>query len=272
MKPKLTKKLILHIVASVIALAFVFPLIILIMSSFKPKQEIFDLMLIPKTFTLQNYITVIKEESFLLYIKNSFIVACSVTMFALFFHAMAGYSFAKLRFKGRQLLFFWVLSTYMIPFSVIMIPLFIIVQHMGLINTLPGVIIPLIPNAYGIFLYRQYFSELPDDIIESAQIDGLSHFGMFLKIGLPLAKSITFTLGVAFFVVSWNNYIWPLIVAQDRELWLIQIAISNFKGERGTEWNLILASSVIAALPTILIFFFFQRFIVEGIKMAGIKG
>lgn len=272
MKKNKTKNFVLNIIAILLIFVFVFPIIVLIVSSFKPKQEIFDLRLIPKTFTLDNYITIFKEENLLLYIKNSFVVACTITVVALFLHAMAGYSFAKLKFKGKNFLFFWILSTYMIPFSVIMIPLFIIVQNLGLVNSLSGVIIPLIPNAYGIFLYRQYFLELPDDIIESAKIDGLSDFGIFFRIALPLAKSITFTLGVAFFVVSWNNYLWPLIVAQEKHLWLIQIAISNFKGERGTEWNLILASSCIAALPTIIIFFMFQRFIVEGIKMAGIKG
>lgn len=258
----------------IIALIIVFPVYVMVISSFKYNEDIFSMNLLPKlsSLTLDNYITVFTEENLGLNIWNSFFVATIVTVVALIFHAMSGYALARLEFKGKKVIFTWIISTLMIPFSVIMIPLFIIVKQMGLINNLWGIIIPMIPNAYGIFLFRQFFLGIPKELEESAKIDGASYFGVFLKIVLPLAKPIAVTLAVAFFLANWNNYLWPLIVAQDRELWLVQIAIANFKSSQTVEWNLVLAASCVASLPIIILFFVFQRHITEGIKTSGIKG
>lgn len=258
----------------IIALIIVFPVYVMVISSFKYNEDIFSMNLLPKlsSLTLDNYIMVFTEENLGLNIWNSFFVATIVTVVALIFHAMSGYALARLEFKGKKVIFTWIISTLMIPFSVIMIPLFIIVKQMGLINNLWGIIIPMIPNAYGIFLFRQFFLGIPKELEESAKIDGASYFGVFLKIVLPLAKPIAVTLAVAFFLANWNNYLWPLIVAQDRELWLVQIAIANFKSSQAVEWNLVLAASCVASLPIIILFFVFQRHITEGIKTSGIKG
>lgn len=258
----------------IIALIIVFPVYVMVISSFKYNEDIFSMNLLPKlsSLTLDNYIMVFTEENLGLNIWNSFFVATIVTVVALIFHAMSGYALARLEFKGKKVIFTWIISTLMIPFSVIMIPLFIIVKQMGLINNLWGIIIPMIPNAYGIFLFRQFFLGIPKELEESAKIDGASYFGVFLKIVLPLAKPIAVTLAVAFFLANWNNYLWPLIVAQDRELWLVQIAIANFKSSQTVEWNLVLAASCVASLPIIILFFVFQRHITEGIKTSGIKG
>lgn len=258
----------------VIALIIVFPVYVMVISSFKQNEDIFSMELLPSlsSLTLNNYITVFTEENLGANIWNSFFVATIVTVVALIFHAMSGYALARLEFKGKKIIFTWIISTLMIPFSVIMIPLFIIVKQMGLINNLWGIIIPMIPNAYGIFLFRQFFLGIPRELEESAKIDGASYFGVFLKIVLPLAKPIAVTLAVSFFLANWNNYLWPLIVAQDRELWLVQIAIANFKSSQAVEWNLVLAASCVASLPIIILFFIFQRHITEGIKTSGIKG
>ena len=198
-------------------------------------------------------------------------VAVTVTLVALFFHSTAGYALARLRFPGRQVFFVWILSTLMVPFAVIMIPLFIIVRSLGLTNSLWGIILPAIPHAYGIFLFRQFYLGIPRELEESAMMDGLSHYGIFFRIIAPLSTAIAVTLAVAFFVANWNSYLWPLIVTQKRELWVIQIAIANFRGERTVAWNLVLAASCITIIPTVVIFLVFQRYLVEGIKMSGIK-
>lgn len=274
MTKKKTRQIILIVLACIIAVIIVFPVYLLIISSFKDAKDVFNMDLLPalSSLSFENYKTVFQEENFGGYIFNSFFVATIVTVIALIFHAMSGYALARLNFKGRKLIFTWMISTLMIPFSVIMIPLFIIVKKIGLINNLWGIIIPMIPNAYGIFLFHQFFLGIPKELEESAKIDGASYFGVFWKIVLPLAKPIAVTLAVAFFLANWNNYLWPLIVAQDRELWLVQIAIANFKSSQAVEWNLVLAASCVSALPIIILFFIFQKHITDGIKTSGIKG
>ena len=274
MTKKKTRQIILIVLACIIAVIIVFPVYLLIISSFKDAKDVFNMDLLPalSSLSFENYKTVFQEENFGGYIFNSFFVATIVTVIALIFQAMSGYALARLNFKGRKLIFTWMISTLMIPFSVIMIPLFIIVKKIGLINNLWGIIIPMIPNAYGIFLFHQFFLGIPKELEESAKIDGASYFGVFWKIVLPLAKPIAVTLAVAFFLANWNNYLWPLIVAQDRELWLVQIAIANFKSSQAVEWNLVLAASCVSALPIIILFFIFQKHITDGIKTSGIKG
>jgi multiple sugar transport system permease protein len=260
-------------VAVLVTVIILLPIYIMALSSFKPLIRVFDLKLLPNpaTLILDNYRQVFVSEGFLLYIGNSMFVAVTVTVVALFFHATAGYALARLRFPGRQAIFLWMLSTLMVPFAVIMIPLFIIVRTLGLTNSLWGIILPMIPHAYGIFLFRQFYLGIPRELEESAMMDGLSHYGVFFRIVAPLSTAIAVTLAVAFFVANWNNYLWPLIVTHKRSLWVIQIAIANFRGERTVAWNLVLAASCITIIPTILIFFIFQRYLVEGIKMSGIK-
>lgn len=274
MKKKRISQGLLLVIAAILALIIALPVYMLVISSFKEAKDVFNMNLFPalSSLTLDNYKTVFMEENFGGYIFNSFFVATIVTVVALFFHAMSGYALARLNFTGRKAIFTWIISTLMIPFSVIMIPLFIIIKQMGLINNLWGIIIPMIPNAYGIFLFHQFFLGIPKELEESAKIDGASYFGVFVKIVLPLSKPIAVTLAVAFFLANWNNYLWPLIVAQDRKLWLVQIAIANFKSSQAVEWNLVLAASCVSALPIIILFFIFQKHITEGVKTAGIKG
>lgn len=263
----------LVVIAVVVTVILLLPIYIMVLSSFKPLSRVFDLVLLPapSSLTLDNYREVLVSDNFLRYAGNSMFVAVTVTLVALFFHANAGYALARLRFPGRQVIFVWILSTLMVPFAVIMIPLFIIVRTLGITNSLWGIILPAIPHAYGIFLFRQFYLGIPRELEESAMMDGLSHYGVFLRIIAPLSTAIAVTLAVAFFVANWNSYLWPLIVTQKRDLWVIQIAIANFRGERTVAWNLVLAASCITVIPTVAIFLIFQRYLVEGIKMSGIK-
>lgn len=260
-------KLIVGILISVLML---FPIYLMLVSSIKPTTEVFDLKLIPRTVTSEGFQVAVREN-FLVYFKNSLFVSLTVTVVALAFHAMAGYALARLHFPGRNLIFLSIISTLMIPFSVIMIPLFVMMKQFGWLNTYAGLIIPAIPHAYGIFLFRQFFLTLPKELEEAAKIDGCSLFGIFVRIVLPLSKPICVTLAVAFFVANWNNYLWPLIVSQKQNMWVLQIGLANFIGRQDTPWNAVMASGAITVLPVIVIFFFLQNQLVEGIKMSGLK-
>lgn len=268
------KKAVPVIIAVIIAFVLIFPIYVMIISSFKPETEIFNLKLLPdfETSTLQNYVEVFKSENFGVYIWNSFVVATTVTILALFFHSMSGYALARLRFRGKKPIFMIIMGTMMIPFAVIMIPLFLIIKSMGLVNNLWGIILPMVPSAYGIFLFRQFYIGLPEELEEASRIDGCGYFGTYWKIARPLASPIAVTMVVSFFISNWNNYLWPLIVAQSRDLWMIQIGISSFKSEQEVSWNLVMAASVISSIPTMVLFFAFQRQIADGIKASGIKG
>ena len=258
------------IIGIMIAMVFIFPLYMMLVSSIKLNTDVFDMKIIPSSVTLDGYKTALSAD-FGRYFINSLFISTTVTVVALIFHAMSGYALARLRFPGRNAIFLWILSTLMIPFSVIMIPLFIMMKQFDWLNSYKGIIIPAIPHAYGIFLFRQFFMTMPSDLQEAATIDGCSQLGIFTRIFLPLSKSISITLGVAFFIANWNNYLWPLIVTQNQKMWVLQVALANFVGRNDTPWNAIMASGIITILPIIIVFFVLQKNLVEGIKMSGIK-
>ena len=269
---KKTRILILKTLVACTFLVFaLFPIILFISSSLKKETEVFDYRIIPQHITLDAFKEVFESLDVLTGIVNSLFVAVMVTVLALIIHSMAAFAFARLRFPGKRALFMWVLSTMMIPFPVIIIPLFFIIKGMGLVNSLWGMILPMVPHAYGVFLFRQYFIEMPDALYDSARIDGCTIFQIFRKIYVPLAKPMFITLGVSFFVTNWNSYLWPTIVAQDQSKYTIQIQIATLMGSLRISWNLILAASVVAVIPTVIIFIFLQRYYLEGIKMTGIK-
>jgi multiple sugar transport system permease protein len=259
-----------YVGAIVLAFVVIFPLYAMVSSSLKPNAEVFDLKLIPRHLSLSGYQYVLKE-SFSLYFFNSLLISATVTVVALVFHSMSGFALARLSFVGRKVVFIWILSTLMIPFSVIMIPLFILVKTLRWLNTYWGVIVPAIPHAFGIFLFRQFYLTIPKELDDAATIDGCSIFQTFARVFVPLSKPITMMLAVSFFIANWNNYLWPLIVNQERTLWVLQVAIASFVGRTDTPWNAILGASVMTAVPTIIMFFALQKSLVEGIKMSGIK-
>ena len=249
----------------------VFPIILLISGALKPENEVFDYRIIPEHPTLEAFRQVFKTMDVFTGIWNSFFIAAMVTVLALIIHSMAAFAFARLDFPGKKGAFMWVLSTMMIPFPVIIIPLFFIIRGMGLANSLWGVILPMVPHAYGVFLFRQYFVEMPDALYESARIDGCSVWKTFTKIFIPLARPMFITLGVSFFVTNWNSYLWPTIVAQNESKYTIQIQIATLMGSLRISWNLILAASVVAVIPTVILFTLLQRYYLDGIKMTGMK-
>jgi multiple sugar transport system permease protein len=256
---------------AVLAIITASPLVWMLSASVKEPGEIFNSSLIPQHPTLDNYRYVFTQLPFLRYILNTFFVAGTITVVALLFHSMAGFAFARLRFPGRETLFLGIFSTFLVSLQVIIVPLFILVQRMGMVNTYAGLIIPVTFNAFGIFLLRQFYLGIPIDLHEAAILDGASYWGIYWNIMLPLSKPILSALAVFFFLVNWNSFLWPLTITTNQDLWVVQVAIASFQGQYSAAWNYIMAASVVVALPTLFLFFVFQRQLVESIKTSGIK-
>ncbi|MGA8117963.1 MAG: carbohydrate ABC transporter permease [Actinocatenispora sp.] len=258
-------------VALVVSVAAVFPLAWMVLSSFKRSDEVMSTDLVPHHATLANFTYVFTQVPFLRYLFNSLIVAIVVTVVALFFHSMAGYALARLRFPGRDTVFVMIFSTLLITFPVVLVPLFLIVHTLGLLDSYAGIIIPSIFNAFGIFLLRQFYLGLPKELEEAAIVDGCGYWRVYWKVVVPLSRPVFAALAVLFFLANWNAFLWPLVVTTNTDLSLVQVGVAAFQQEHQADWNYSLAASTIAALPTLGIFVLFQRRIVESIKTSGFK-
>lgn len=261
----------LTVFAIICALLMVIPIYFLVISSFKMPEDIFDLSVLITNLTIANFKEVL-ETNILRAIWNSLIISTVVTVVALLFHAMSGYALARLNFPGKSFVFGWMISTLMVPFTVIMIPLYMVTKNLGMANSYWGLIVPMIFNAYGIFLFRQFYRDFPKELEEAAYMEGLSIAGTFFRIVLPLSKPIAIPLTIGFFTANWNNYLWPLIINQKEELWVVQVALANIVGGGyETPWSVVLSAALLGAIPTFILFFLMQKHLVEGVKMSGIK-
>ncbi len=202
---------------------------------------------------------------------NSLVLSLLVTIVSLLFNSMAGYAFAKMRFKGKDKLFNFLLSSMIIPSQVTMLPLFLLLKYMGLINTYFAIIIPGMANIFGIFMIRQYALSIPDSLIESARIDGANDFQIYYKIILPLCLPILVTLAIFSFLGTWNDFLWPLIVLTDNSMYTLPVALANLMGEHSKDPELMMAGSVITIIPVILVFLALQKYYIKGIMMGGVK-
>ncbi|MFH7819695.1 carbohydrate ABC transporter permease [Neobacillus thermocopriae] len=249
----------------------ILPIFFLVISSFRVPEDVFKLSLDVTNLTLDNFKAVM-ETPILRAIWNSLIVSITVTVVAMLFHAMSGYALARLNFPGKNFIFGWMISTLMVPFTVIMIPLYMVTKNLGLANSYGGLIIPMIFNAYGIFLFRQFYQDFPKELEEAAYMEGLSIAGTFFRLVLPLSKPMIIPLTIGFFTANWNNYLWPLIINQKEELWVVQVALANIVGGGyETSWSIVLAAALLSSIPTFIVFFTMQKYLVDGIKMSGIK-
>ncbi|MBN9433572.1 MAG: carbohydrate ABC transporter permease [Bosea sp.] len=255
----------------VLALATVAPLLFMLSVTFKNQNEIFTMNLIPEKPTLDNLTYVFTQVNFLRYLWNTFFVAATVTIVALFFHSMAGYALARLRFPGRDAIFLAMFSTFLVSLPVIIVPLFILVKALGLLNSYAGLIIPSIFNAFGIFLLRQFYLNVPREIEEAAVIDGAGYWRIYWSIILPLSRPMLAALAILFFLANWNAFLWPLTITSDENLRVVQVAVASFQGQYTASWNYIMAASTVVALPTVIVFIIFQRQIMESIKTSGLK-
>lgn len=264
-------RLVWMLIGLVLALMTIFPLFWMISIAFKTQRDMFNMALIPDRPTFDNFIYVFTQVDFLRYMLNTFFVAATVTIIALFFHSMAGYALARLRFPGREAIFLAMFSTFLVSLPVIIVPLFILVRALGMLNSFAGLIIPSIFNAFGIFLLRQFYLSVPKELEEAALIDGASYWRIYWSIILPLSRPVLSALAILFFLANWNTFLWPLTITRDIELRTVQLAIASFQGQYSASWNYIMAASTIVVVPVLLLFLIFQRQIMESIKTSGLK-
>ena len=252
------------------SIVMLFPFLWMLLTSLKPLSEIFNLSLLPEDPTLANYRDILFDSPFPKWFWNSLVVAGITTLSVLFFDSLVGYTLAKLAFPGKKIIFVLILSTLMVPTEMLMIPWDDMSARFGLINTYTGLLFPGLMTAFGIFLTRQFFETVPDELLDAGRIDGLSEFGLFWRVALPLVRQALAALAILTFLGNWNAFLWPLIVTQDRSMYTIPVGVALFSGEAGSQWNLITAAASLSVFPVLIVFAFFQRQIIEGAVRSGI--
>lgn len=257
-------------VGYLLAAATVFPLFWMLVTALKVPDEVFG-TLIPTRLTLDNFVHVLTKVPFARYLMNSAIVAIAVTVIALFFHSMAAYALARLKFPGRGIIFGMIVGTLLVSLPVILVPLFLLTRELGMHNSYTGLIVPAIFHAFGIFLLRQFYLSVPRELEEAAVVDGCGYWRIYWSVVLPLSRPVLASLAVLFFLANWNAFLWPLTIIQDDDLRVVQVGIAAFQGQYGTAWHYIMAASLLAALPTIAAFLLGQRRLVDAIKTSGLK-
>jgi multiple sugar transport system permease protein len=267
-------KIILHTILGGCALVVVGPFLWLLISSVKPEGEIRRIppSWWPEQFTLEHYRELFTRLDFPQFFANSVLVAVAVTVGNLVFCSALGYALAKLRFPGKRLLFALVLGLLMVPGMVLFVPQFVLVSNLGLVNTYAGLILPYLAGPFGVFLMRQYLLSIPDDLLEAARVDGAGEFRIFWKIVLPLCRPALATLGILTFLASWNNFLWPLVVATTEDKYTLPVALALYSiGQNRINFGLLLAGSVVVVLPIVVVFLLLQRHFLRGIATTGLK-
>jgi len=267
-------QIVVHTILLIGAFTMLLPFIWMVSTSFKPSSEIyvFPPRWIPKNPTLKNYVDLFSSINFGRPFLNTVIVASSITFLSVLLSSMAGYAFAKFRFKGRDKLFFLILTTLMVPGQMTMIPVFLLLRYLGLLNTYTGLILPGAVSVFNIFFMRQFIITIPNDLIEAARIDGARESYIFFKIILPLSKPALTTISIFTFTGSWNSFLWPLIVAQDERMYTLPVAVSVLAGQYGENIAIQMAGSCIVITPILIFFLFAQRYFIKGIALTGLKG
>jgi alpha-1,4-digalacturonate transport system permease protein len=252
---------------------YALPLLWFILSSFKPGSELFTypLSMIPREWTFQGFIDAWERVDFAQYFLNTATVALVTTVLTVFFSACTGYALAKYNNPGTRLFFVAILATTMLPTEVILNPTFTVIRDLGLYNSLAGIIVPSVLTATGVFMFRQFFLTVPDDLLHSARIDGAGELAIFFRIMLPLSRPILFTLAIFSFQWRWNDYIWPLIVLNDPKWYTLQVALRSIVGAENIDWPVLLGASVISILPLVLVFSVFQKYVLNADVSAGLK-
>jgi multiple sugar transport system permease protein len=228
--------------------------------------------LLPRQVTFANYRELFAQTGMGRYLANSVVLTTAVTLASLLVNVAAGYAFAKLRFAGRDRIFKLLLGALVIPSQVAMVPLFLLLKQLGLVNTYGGVIVPALASIFGIFVVRQYALTVPDDLLEAARIDGASEFRIFRAVILPMLQPIVVTLAVFTALGTWNDFMWPLIVLNDSELYTLPVALASLSREHVQDNELMMAGAVLTTLPVLLVFLVLQRYYIQGITLGSVKG
>ncbi|MBC7158377.1 MAG: carbohydrate ABC transporter permease [Rhodobacteraceae bacterium] len=253
-------------------IAMVMPIAYMLSTSLKWPHEVYNLKLIPDEPTLENYTYVLEDSRFYFWFFNSLVVATLTTLSNVFWDALVGYTLCKFKFPGRYIVFIAILSTLMIPTEMLVIPWYLMSQQLGWLDTMWGIMFPGLMTAFGVFLMKQFFETVPDDFIEAARIDGLNEFQIWWTVAMPLVRPALAALAIFVFLGNWTAFIWPLIVTNSPENYTLPVGLTTFSVEQQVEWELIMTGAAISTLPTLVVFLIFQRFIIRGVVMAGLKG
>ncbi|HOB15891.1 MAG TPA: carbohydrate ABC transporter permease [Defluviitoga sp.] len=266
------KNVFLYIFLVIGAFISIMPFLWLVTTSLKPPGKIFSApLLFPTHFYFENYIEAWNAVPFARYIFNSTIMSLGIVIFQTLFSAMAGYAFAKIRFKFKDALFIIFLITMMIPDSVKMIPNFLTIKNLGWYDTYTALIVPRAVSVFAIFLFRQFFLSIPSSIEESARLEGCGLFRLFFQIVLPLSKPVMVTNILFSFLFAWNDFLWPLIITDSQKMRTIQVGLSYFQGRYGIRWELLSAATIFSILPSLIVFIIAQKYFIEGISTSGLK-
>lgn len=267
------KRVLAMTAAAVIAALALIPLLWMVAASFMRTGEAstFPPSFFPHHPTLEQYASLFTRLNLGRYLLNSTIIATAVTLISTIVNSMAGYAFAKFRFRGRDATFRALIASMVIPAQVTMLPLFLMLKKLGLINTFPGVIIPGIASIFGIFLIRQFVQSIPDSLLEAARMDGAGEFRIYRSVVLPLCKPVLITLAIFTFMGTWNDFLWPLIVMTDDSMYTLPVALAGLSGEHVQDTELMMAGSVLTVLPVLLLFAAMQKYYINGILAGGVK-
>jgi multiple sugar transport system permease protein len=270
------QKIAIYIVLTAIALLIILPLLWMLSTSLKPKSEWFlpQIYWIPKTFTWNNYEKILDNPSLPIarWFFNSVFVSSAVTVLILAIDSVAAYAYARMEFFGKRALFSLLLATLFLPGVMFLIPNFLTVTELGLLNNYAGVIVPGLAGVFGVFFMRQFFESLPKELEEAAYIDGATRIETFLYVALPLAKPALATLGIITFLGSWNDFLWPLLILKDRELLTLPPGLRTLQGAYTSEYGQMMAGAVITSIPVLFLYILLQRYIVESVQTTGLKG
>ena len=276
---KIFKKILIYTLLGIIAIIMIFPFAWMVINTFNSEESIFEIPpeIIPdklfKRDMFDNYITVLRDYNFSRYTLNSFIVASLASLGQVFTCSMAGFAFARMRFRGKNVIFALLLSTMMIPLQVTIIPEFLLMMKLGWLDTFAPLIIPsFLVGSFGTFMYKEFFENIPRDLEDSAAIDGAGPWSMFLRVFFPLSTVQTTTLFIIAFMNNWNDLLRPIIYISSRKLMTVTMALTQFQSQYGARWNYLLTGAVLSILPLLIVYIALQRFVMEGITYTGLKG
>ncbi|EMF0037061.1 carbohydrate ABC transporter permease [Enterococcus hirae] len=267
-----TKKIVSYLLMTAIGIVLITPLLWMVFTSLKPMEEIvrYPPTFFPEKIVWQNYLDTITASPFWRYARNTLLITVLVVFGNVLSNSFIAYGFAKLDFPGKKLMFALVLSTMMIPGFVTMIPQYVLFSKIGWVGTYLPLIVPsFFGNAFNIFLMRQFYLSINDELIEAAEIDGANHFYIWSRLMLPLTKPALITIAINSFNAAWNDFLGPLLYIQDQEKYTLQIGLQFFQNQATTQWNYLMAGATLVLIPTILMFFFAQRYFIEGMDLTG---
>jgi multiple sugar transport system permease protein len=265
----------IYVLLTVGILLMVGPFLWMLLGSLKPEAEFLvdPPTFLPKDPTADNYVRLFDKLDFPRFFFNSSLVALVVTAGNVLFCPMLGFALAKLHWRGKGVIMGLVLATLMVPVGITLIPNFVLMRNLGLVNTYPGLILPFLVGPFGVFLTRQFMYGIPDELLEAARIDGASEWRIFWQVVLPITVPVLATLGILTFLGSWNSFIYPLVMAQEPNMYTLPVALATFAtGQHQADYGMLMAGSVVLVVPVLVIFILFQRWITEGIATTGLKG